>query len=75
MMIARKDLEFLQFVTILNTLETGHHTHHFNGRRYGVTMIGIVYPLTVKLENRAFALTVLMWTLYYAATWTRRFYD
>ena len=65
-MIARKDLELLQFVTILNTLATGHHTRHLHSRRYNGTMMGIVDPLRMKLAVAAFALTVLMWTLHAA---------
>ena len=48
-MIARKDLEFVRFVTALNTLETGHHTCHFNGRRYGVTIERRVDARVTKL--------------------------
>jgi hypothetical protein len=53
MMIARKDLEFMRFVTALNALEIGHHTGHFKGRRYGVTIERPVDARVTKLFARA----------------------
>ena len=49
MMIARKDLVFVRFLSALNALETGHHTGYFNGRRYGVTIERPVDARVTKL--------------------------
>jgi hypothetical protein len=40
---------FVRFVTMLNTLEAGHYTGHFNGRRYGVTIERPVDARVTKL--------------------------
>lgn len=49
MIVACKDIEFVRFVTALDTLDTGHQTGHFNGRRYGVTIERPVDARVTKL--------------------------
>ncbi len=48
-MIALEGSKFVRFVTALTALETGHHSGHFDGRRYGVIIERPVKARITKL--------------------------
>ncbi len=48
-MIALERSKFVRFVTALTALKTGHHSGHFDGRRYGVTIERPVKARITKL--------------------------